>query len=341
MHTVAILALERSGGIDISIPCMIFGQAYPLGQHAKPARPLYDVWVCGPAVTTTLACGDVAFGIVPPRTWADAAAADTILIPGLSSYAEPPPEEVIELLRDAHRRGVRIGAICNGVFVLAAAGLLDGRRAATHWTHAAKLSALHPSVRIDDAVLFIDDGDIVTTAGGAAALDLCLHLVRRDHGAAIAAETARHTVMSFHREGGQAQVVDYVRPEAGRSLEPLMRWMEDRLDTELTLETIADQAAVSVRTLNRRFRAQTGTTPLQWLIGRRLQRARELLETTDQSIETIASWCGFGTAISLRQHFRRATGTAPLAYRQASTDRDLRRQDEPARVGHTRGGILR
>jgi transcriptional regulator GlxA family with amidase domain len=316
MHTVAILALERSGGIDISIPCLIFGQAYPLGQHKTVARPLYDVWVCGPPVTTTLANGDLAFGIVPPHSWADALDADTILIPGLTGYTEPPPDEVLQLLRDAHARGVRLGAICNGVFVLAAAGLLDGRRAATHWTHGVKLSALYPSIRIDDAVLFIDDGDIVTTAGGAAGLDLCLHLVRRDHGAAVAGQTARHIVMSPHREGDQAQVVDYVRPDTGRSLEPVMRWMEDRLDTDLTLEAIAGRAAVSVRTLNRRFRAQTGTTPLQWLIGRRLQRARELLETTDQSVETIASWCGFGSAISLRQHFRRATGTAPLAYRQ-------------------------
>jgi transcriptional regulator GlxA family with amidase domain len=316
MHTIAVLALDRSGGVDISIPCMIFGQVYPLGWHAPPARALYEVRVCGPAVTTTVPCGDVAFQIVPPYSWADAAHADTILVPGLSRYTDPPPQEVIRLLRDAHARGARLGAICNGVFVLAATGLLDGRRAATHWTHAANLSALYPAVRFDDAVLFVDDGDILTTAGGAAALDLCLHLVRRDHGAAIAAETARHTVMPLQRGGGQAQVVDYVQPETGRSLESVMRWMEDHLSVDLTLETIAEQATTSIRTLNRRFRAQIGTTPLQWLIGRRLQRARELLETTDLSVEEVASWCGFGSAIALRQHFRRTVGTTPLAYRR-------------------------
>ncbi|MEQ4209873.1 helix-turn-helix domain-containing protein [Actinopolymorpha sp. B9G3] len=324
MHTVAILALERSGGIDISIPCMIFAQAYPLGHHGPPARPLYNVRVCGPMVTTTVPYGDVAFRILPPYSWADAAAADTIWIPGLSRYTEPPPEEVIRLLRDAHGRGVRLVAICNGVFVLAATGLLDGRRAATHWTHAATLSSLYPDVRIDDAVLFVDDGDILTTAGGAAGLDLCLHLVRRDHGSAVAAETARHTVMPLQRDGGQAQVVDYVRPETGRSLEPMMRWLEDNLATDLTLEAVARRAGTSVRTLNRRFRAQTGTTPLQWLIGRRLQRARELLETTDLSVEEVASWCGFSSAITLRQHFRRTVGTTPLAYRQTYTPHPAR-----------------
>jgi transcriptional regulator GlxA family with amidase domain len=319
MHTVAILALEGSGGIDISIPCMIFAQAFPVGHHGPPAPPLYNVRVCGPMVTTTIPGGGEAFQIVPPNSWEDAAAADTIVIPGLSPYAVPHPAEVIELLRDAHTRGVRVVAICNGVFVLAATGLLDGRRAATHWTHAAKLSSLYPDVRFDDAVLFVDDGDILTTAGGAAGLDLCLHLVRRDHGAAVAAETARHTVMPLQRDGEQAQVIDYVRPDAGRSLEPVMRWLEDNLATELTLQAVAERAGTSVRTLNRNFRAQTGTTPLQWLIGRRLQRARELLETTDLSVEDVASWCGFGSAIALRQHFRRTVGTTPLAYRQSFT----------------------
>ena len=275
--------------------------------------------VCGPTVTTTVPYGDEAFRIVPPYSWADAASADTILVPGLSRYTEPQPAEVIRLLRDAHRQGVRLVAICNGIFVLAATGLLDGRRAATHWTHAAKLSSLYPDVRFDDAVLFVDDGDILTTAGGAAGLDLCLHLVGRDHGSAVAAETARHTVMPLQRDGGQAQIVDYVRPENGRSLEPVMRWLEENLATDLTLEAVAERAKTSVRTLNRRFRAQTGTTPLQWLIGRRLQRARELLETTDLSVEEVASWCGFGTAIALRQHFRRTVGTTPLAYRQTFT----------------------
>jgi transcriptional regulator GlxA family with amidase domain len=197
--------------------------------------------------------------------------------------------------------------------------LLNGRRAATHWAHSAELAALYPQVRVDDAVLYVDDGDIVTSAGGAAALDLCLHLVQRDHGSAVAADIARHAVMPLQRDGGQAQFIAYVEPASDGSLEPVMRWMEDRLDQDLTLTDIADHAATSVRSLNRRFRAQTGTTPLQWLIRRRLLRARDLLETTELSVEEIAPRSGFGTAIALRQHFRRALGTTPLAYRRAFT----------------------
>lgn len=321
MHTVAILTLEGAGGIDLSMPCLIFGQRHT-SPHTSTRKPLYDVRVCGPRVTTTLPGGRQTFQVIPPYSLADAADADTILIPGLSPHSEPPPEEVIELLRDAHRRGVRIGSICDGVFVLAATGLLAGRRAASHWSHAAELTALYPDIRVDDSVLYVDDGDIVTSAGGAAALDLCLHLVQRDFGSAAAAQAARQTVMPLQRDGGQAQFIDHSEPESSGNLEPVMRWMDDRLDADLTLTEIATQAATSVRTLNRKFRAQTGTTPLKWLIHRRLQRAKELLETTDLSVEEISARAGFGTAIGLRQHFRRAVGTSPVAYRRTFASKE-------------------
>lgn len=309
MHTVAILALDRCGAMDLTLPTLVFRQ------------PLYRVWICGPPVTATFPGGIPGFDVVPPHSWAEGLDADTILVPGLCDYFDPAPPEVYELLREAHRRGKRIGSICDGVFVLAAAGLLDGRRAAAYWCLADELAARYPKIRVDDAVLFVDDGDIVSSAGGAAALDLCLHLVQRDYGSAAAADAARYAVMPLARDGGQAQFIAYPEPESGGSLEPVMHWMEDRLDQDLTLADIADQAATSVRSLNRRFREQTGTTPLQWLIRRRLLRARELLETTELSVEEIAPRAGFGTAIALRQHFRRTLGTTPVAYRRAFTPR--------------------
>jgi transcriptional regulator GlxA family with amidase domain len=318
MHTVAIITLEGCGAMDLSMPSLVFGHVFT-PPRTKPRTPLYEVWVCGPPVTATFPGSVPCFQVVPHRSWADAADADTILVPGLCGYTDPPPPEVVELLRDAHRKGKRIGSICDGVFVLAAAGLLDGRRAAAHWGNAAELAELYPRVRVDDAVLFVDEGDIVTSAGGAAALDLCLHLVQRDYGSAVAAEAARRAVMPLARDGGQAQFIAYTAPRSDGSLEPVLRWMEDRLDQELTLGDIAAQAATSVRSLNRKFRAQTGTTPLQWLIRRRLHRARELLEGTDLSVEEIAPRAGFGTAIALRQQFRRVVGTSPLAYRRAFT----------------------
>lgn len=317
MHTVAILAIETCGAMDLSMPSLIFSHVH-IDPRSPTCQPLYDLWVCGPPVTATFPGGVHGFQVIPPRPWADAAEADTILVPGYD-YGLPPPPEVIELLRDAHSRGKRIGSICDGVFVLAAAGLLDGRRVAAHWGNAPDLVARYPKVRVDDAVLFVDDGDIVTSAGGAAALDLCLHLVLRDFGSTVAANAARHAVMPLARDGGQAQFIDHAEPESGGSLEPVMHWMEERLEQELTLTDIADQAATSVRSLNRRFREQTGTTPLQWLIRRRLLRARELLETTELSVEEIAPRAGFGTAIALRQHFRRNLGTTPVAYRRAFT----------------------
>lgn len=226
--------------------------------------------------------------------------------------------EVIDTLRQAHERGARIASICCGAFILAQAGLLDSRRATTHWTSAALLAQKYPQVEVDPDVLFIDGGDVLTSAGAATGLDLCIHMVRNDFGAAVAAETARHLVIAPQREGGQAQFIVHRDPEGSSgSLQPTLRWLQDHLDEPLMLSEIARHAAMSERTLNRRFLQQTGTSPLQWLLLQRVQRAQQLLETTSLSVEDVARGCGFSSSITLRQHFARRLGTSPQAYRRA------------------------
>jgi len=242
--------------------------------------------------------------------------ADTIVVPGGDEDGEP-ARAVIQVLRDAHDRGVRIASICRGAFILAAAGLLNGRSATTHWTSAARLAERYPQVNVDPDVLFVDEGTVLTSAGAATGLDLCLHMVRTDFGSAIAADVARHIVIAPQRDGGQAQFI--IHPEPGPdhgSLEPTMRWIRDHLAEPITLAEMADHAAVSPRTLNRRFREQTGTTPLRWLLLQRIHLAQEFLETSDLPVEEVARRCGFGTSVNLRQHFAKHVYTSPNRYRQ-------------------------
>jgi len=202
--------------------------------------------------------------------------------------------------------------------VLAATGLLDGRRATTHWLAAAELARRYPAITVDPNVLYVDAGSVLSSAGAAAGLDLCLHLVRRDYGAAVAADAARLSVMPLERDGGQSQFIVHVPPLAeGLSLDPLLRWIERHLADTLSLEALAQRSALSVRTLNRRFREQLGTTPLKWVIRSRVQRAQHLLETTGQSVEVIAGKVGFGSASALREQFHRFVDTSPQAYRSA------------------------
>jgi AraC family transcriptional regulator, transcriptional activator FtrA len=245
--------------------------------------------------------------------------ADTIVIPGYVDVRRRPPDALLQALRDAAGRGVRLMSICTGAFTLAWAGLLDGRRVTTHWSVCQILAELFPAVRVDHGVLYIDDGDVLTSAGVAAGLDLCLHVVRNDHGAAVAAEIARHTVVAPHREGGQAQFIDQPLPQAGTetSVSPVMAWALDHLGQRLNLPRLADVGRMSVRNFSRRFREETGTTPLQWLLAQRVAYARELLETTDLTVETVAHRCGFTDAPTLRRHFARQTGITPRAYRVA------------------------
>ena len=240
-----------------------------------------------------------------------------MLVPGLRPARWPPPAAALEALRAAHARGARVASICTGAFVLAHAGLLDGRRATTHWAHAERLAERYPAVTVDPGVLYLDEGDVLTSAGVAAGIDLCLHLVRRDHGAEVANAVARRIVVAPHRDGGQAQFVEAPVPVAEEhGLEPTRAWATERLREPLTVAAMARHAACSERTFARRFRAETGTTPLQWLLGQRVLHARRLLEATDLPVEHVADAAGFGTAASLRAHFRRATATTPLAYRR-------------------------
>ena len=239
-----------------------------------------------------------------------------MLVPGLVDLAIETPPAILRALRAAAERGARIASICIGAFVLARAGLLDGRAATTHWKAAAVLAEQFPAIDVDPDVLYVDNGAILTSAGAAAGLDLCLHMVRRDYGARVAADVARVSVMPLERAGGQAQFIAHAPPDPGdSSLEPVLRWLERNAQRELSLADIARRARMSQRTLNRRFREQTGTTPLQWLLRARARRAQQLLETTRHSIEEIATRAGFGSAAAFRARFRTVVGTTPRAYR--------------------------
>jgi AraC family transcriptional activator FtrA len=249
------------------------------------------------------------------------AKAGTIVIPHGPQLAEPPPAAMLDALRAAHRRGARLLSICSGAFVLAAAGLLDGRRATTHWLHAAKLAARYPKVQVEPSVLYVESGRIFTAAGSAAGIDLGLHIVRQDYGSDIANQVARRMVVAPHRDGGQAQFVASAMPPVDGSLAPLMEWASSRLDQPLTAESLAKKGRMSLRTLARRFEAQAGTTPHQWLTHQRVLSAQRLLETSDASIDRVAELAGFVTAETLRHHFRQRVGTSPMAYRRRFAQR--------------------
>jgi len=243
--------------------------------------------------------------------------AGTIVIPGWRDPAEHPPEALLAALRRAHARGARLLSICSGVFVLAAAGLLDGRRATTHWRYVERLRADYPAIRVEPDVLYVDEGAILTSAGSAAGIDLCLHLIRRDYGAEIANQVARRLVVSPHREGGQAQFIREpvpTSPEGG--LAPVMEWAVKRLREPLTVTELARQARMSPRTFARRFVKESGATPHRWLTQQRLEAAQRRLETTHDAIDDVAAACGFDSAMTLRHHFRRAFRTTPTAYRR-------------------------
>jgi transcriptional regulator GlxA family with amidase domain len=326
MHRVAVLAANYVKGLELAIPGQVFGTAHssekPVG--AVFGAPLYEVIVCGERSDLVVVgrSGTEMFRLTAPHDLTTVLTADTVIVPGIRTDVEP-AAEVLDVLRQAHRRGARIASICCGAFVLAAAGLLDGRRATTHWTSTEWFAQRFPQVEVDPTVLFIDGGDVLTSAGAATGLDLCIHMVRKDFGAAVAAETARHIVIAPQRDGGQAQFIVHHEPtgESG-SLEPTMRWMQDHLGEPLALADIARHAAMSARTLNRRFREQTGTTPLQWLLTQRVRQAQQLLETSALSVEEIARHCGFSTGINLRQHFTRRVKMSPQAYRRAFQPRE-------------------
>ncbi len=322
-HRVAVVALDGVVTFDLAVPTAVFGGAASGGPGAlgvaPPRPPLYDVRVCAPAAAHDARRVRTAdgFALDAPHGLRALAWADTVVVPGLMSLAPDVPAAVVAALRAAHARGARVVSICTGAFVLAAAGLLDGRRATTHWAAAARLAEAYPRVAVDPAVLYVDDGAVCTSAGVAAGIDLCLHLVRRDYGTEAANAIARGMVVAPHRSGGQAQFAEAPVPVvADGSLEGTRRWALAHLAEPLTIDALARHAAVSRRTFARRFAAETGTTPLQWLLAQRVLLARRLLETTDEPVARVAALAGFGDALGLRQHFGRATGTTPLAYRR-------------------------
>ncbi|MFD9813529.1 GlxA family transcriptional regulator [Streptomyces sp. NPDC059080] len=316
MHVVAVVVPPGAVGFDLTAACQVFH----LARRPDGSKP-YEVLVCGDAPVTSTAAGAACFGVVPARPLRAALGADTIVVPGVAAD-QPPDEDVRELLRRAAARGTRIASICTGAFLLAEAGLLDGADAATHWLAADQLAQAHPAVRVDPSVLFVDNGQVLSSAGLAAGLDLCLHLVSRDHGAAVAARTARALVVPRRRDGDMAQLVRRPPGPAADAawqdrLHGTLDWLHRNLHLSLTLSDIARQAGMSVRHLHRRFRELTGMTPLGWLLWARTERARELLETTDLPIDRIAGIAGFGSAVTLRLRFRERVGTTPAAYRKS------------------------
>ncbi|MET7402719.1 helix-turn-helix domain-containing protein [Dactylosporangium sp. NPDC005572] len=314
MHVVAVLALDRVIPFDLATPIEVFTRVR-LADGSVP----YEVRICAAAGTVDAGT----FTLHAPWGLDTLLDADTIILPGTADPTVPLPEDVLRHLRKAAAGGTRIASICSGAFILAATGLLDGLRATTHWLAAPALAAQRPAVDVDPDVLYVDNGQFLTSAGAAAGLDLCLHLIRRDHGSAVAANAARLSVMPLEREGGQAQFVVPEQPPAprGATLEPLLRWLQENTDADLTLGELAGRAGMSVRTLNRRFREQTGTTPLQWLLLARIRRAQHLLETTDRPVELLAGDVGFGSPTAFRERFKRVVGTAPHAYRAAFRNR--------------------
>jgi transcriptional regulator GlxA family with amidase domain len=314
MHRVVALCLDGLVAFDLTAPAQAFALA------ARPnGEPLYEFSTCSPSgaeVRTTSG-----FGVRPQSDLGAIRGADTVVVPGYAGLLEPPPEQALAALRAAGRRGARVLSVCTGAFALAYAGLLDGRRATTHWAWAGELARRFPAIAVDPDALYVDEGEVMTSAGLSAGIDLSLHVIRQDFGAATGERVARHMVAAPHREGGQAQFAKRPPAEAGGSLEATRRWAAERLDDPLDVAAMSRHAGVSPRTFARRFREETGTTPLQWLLAQRVLEARRLLEESDLAVEAVAWRCGFGTAASLRDHFRRATATTPTAYRRAFATR--------------------
>jgi transcriptional regulator GlxA family with amidase domain len=312
-HRVAVLALDGVAAFDLGIPGQIFNSA----RSASGSR-LYEVRTCtadGGAVHTS-----GGFQALPDHGPEILAEADTVIIPGIHGdhrLGQPDVPEVEAAALARVRPGARLVSICTAAFVLAALGKLDGRPATTHWAYADRFRRRFPRVRVDPDVLYVDEGDVLTSAGVAAGLDLCLHIVRRDHGSDVANAVARRCVLPPWRDGGQAQFIERTLPPPTRSSTGDARaWALNRLDQPIDLAAMAEQVRMSVRTFTRRFRDETGLSPSQWLTQQRVEHARLLLETTDLPVDEVARRSGFGTAVSLRQHLHAAVGVAPLAYRR-------------------------
>lgn len=309
--SVAVVAFDGISPFHLSVPCMVFGNDF-----SATDQPRFKLVVCAEKPGTLRTTSG--FGIQVDKGLGALAKAQTIVVPSWRDAMERPPEALLKALQAAHRRGARIVGLCLGAFVLAEAGLLDGRPATTHWALVPAFAARYPKVRLQPDVLYVDDGDVLTSAGTAAGIDCCLHVLRLDYGAEVANRVARRMVVAPQRQGGQAQYVEQPLPATGADhrLSAILAWVQKNLGQPHSLDALAARALMSRRTFTRHFRQVTGTTVGQWLTSQRLGLAQRQLESTDRSMEQIALDAGFGSAVSLRQHFAATLGTSPSAYRR-------------------------
>jgi transcriptional regulator GlxA family with amidase domain len=314
LQNVAVIVLDGFSPFEMAVPCEVFGT-----DRSADGLPRYDFAVVagepGPLRS------EVGFTVQTPDGLDRLADADLVVVPAPSDErrlrAAWSPD-LLAALRATVDRGGRVLSVCTGAFVLGAAGLLDGRACTTHWRHTGELAALYPAAKVDPSVLYVDDGLVITSAGTAAGIDACLHLVRKEQGATVANAIARRMVVPPHRDGGQAQFVEHpVSSLACDTLAEVIEWMERHLDQQLAVSELAQLAAMSPRTFARRFVQETGTTPQRWLTGQRILLAEQLLEATDETVDVIAERAGFGNATALRHHFRAWRATTPNAYRRA------------------------
>jgi AraC family transcriptional activator FtrA len=314
---VAVVVFNPTAVFEMAVPCEVFGI-----DRSAMGGPTYDLFVCA-ADPPPIRASEGGFTLDTPYGLDEARRAGTVIVPAWHDLRRVPSPEVLDALRDAYEAGARIASLCSGAFVLAHAGLLDGRRATTHWMYADLMAAMFPAVRVDPAVLYVDEGQVLTSAGTAAGIDLCLHMVRQDHGAQVANLFARRMVVPPHRTGGQAQYVEAPLPAvAGQNaLGDTMVWALEQLAEPLTVQDLARHAHLSARTFARHFVATAGTSPLRWLLVQRVAAAQRLLETSDLPIDRVAEACGLGTPANLRLHFGRVVGTSPSAYRRAFRER--------------------
>ncbi|MFJ4106036.1 helix-turn-helix domain-containing protein [Oerskovia enterophila] len=310
LRTVAAVVADGLAPFEFGVVCEVFGL-----DRTDDGVPLVDFRVCGPVAGVPVRTS-MGASLIPDHGLDALEDADLIAIPALLIRDEY-PQEIINALRAAHARGAVLLSVCSGSFLLAEAGLVDGRRITTHWRHADELTARFPQVEVDPDVLFVDDGDIITSAGTAAGIDACLHIVRKEFGSAAANAIARRMVVPPQRDGGQRQYIDRPVPQCEeQSIREVLAWMDEHLDEPQTVEDLARRAHLSTRTFARTFVAETGTTPMQWLATQRVHHARTLLEESGLDLEEIARLSGFGSAALLRHHFRRAVGVPPTDYRQ-------------------------
>jgi transcriptional regulator GlxA family with amidase domain len=310
LKNVAVVVLDGVAPFELGVLCEVFGT-----DRSAQGLPFYDFAVCSPRARPVTA--QQGFAVTPSHDLDRLDTADLIGVPACGIDVVVPPE-VSAALRRAVDRGAKVISLCTGIFVLHEAGILEGRRCTTHWMHAEELLAVCPEARLEPDLLYVQDGPVITSAGSAAGIDACLHVLRAEHGSKVANAVARRMVVPPHRGGGQRQYIEAPMPcSAAETLAPLLDWVVEHLDEAMTVETLADQAVMSPRTFARRFRAETGTTPHSWITAQRLLLAERLLEETDDPVELVATQAGFGTAAVLRHHFQQHRHTTPLAFRQA------------------------